>query len=99
MRREIGAPDVRYLLVVQAPDMQEALAASERVAARIEPLVDTGAIDGFDAPGTWLPSLATQRARQALLPDAPTLSASLAQAIDGTPFRPDIFSPFLGEVG
>ena len=98
LRQEIGAPDVRYLLVVQAADREAALAASEQVAARLEPLVAPGAIAGFDAPGTWLPSLATQRARQAALPDAPTLAANLAQAIDGTPFRPDTFAPFLADV-
>ena len=98
LRREIGAPDVRYLMVVQAPDREAALAASERVAARLEPLVAEGMIGGFDAPGMWLPSLATQRMRQAALPDATTLNASLAEAIDGTPFRADTFSPFLTDV-
>ncbi len=98
LRREIGAPDVRYLLVVQASDREEVLVASEHVAARLEPLVAKGAIAGFDAPGTWLPSQATQRARQAALPDAATLQANMAQAIDGTPFRPDTFAPFLADV-
>jgi predicted exporter len=98
LRREIGAPDVRYFLVVQAPDRETALSTSERVAARLEPLVTQGSIGGFDAPGIWLPSLATQRARQAALPDATTLTASLARAIDGTPFRPDTFAPFLTDV-
>jgi predicted exporter len=98
LRREIGAPDARYLLVVRAPDREAVLSASERVAARIEPLVSAGAITGYDAPGTWLPSLATQRARQAALPDAATLAASMVQAIDGTPFRPETFSAFLTDV-
>jgi predicted exporter len=98
MRREIGAPDVRYLLVLQAPDQEAALAASERVAVRIEPLVAAGTIAGFETPSTWLPSLATQRARQATLPDAATLAASLTQAMAGTPFRPDTFRPFLADV-
>ena len=98
LRHEIGAPDVRYLLVVQAADREAALVESEQVAARLKPLVANGAMAGFDAPGTWLPSLATQRARQAALPDAATLAANLAQAIDGTPFRPDTFAPFLADV-
>jgi predicted exporter len=98
LRREIGAPDVRYLLVMQAPDRETALAASERVAARLDPLIARGTIGGFDAPGFWLPSLDTQRARREALPDATTLAASLAQAIDGTPFRPDTFAPFLTDV-
>ncbi len=98
LRREIGAPDVRYLLVLQASDQEAALAASERVAARIEPLVAAGTIAGFETPSTWLPSLASQRARRAALPDASTLAASLTQAIAGTPFRPDTFGPFLADL-
>jgi predicted exporter len=98
LRREIGAPDVRYLMVVQATDREAALAASERVAARLESLIARGMIGGFDAPGTWLPSLATQRIRQTALPDSTTLDASLAQAMDGTPFRAGTFSPFLTDV-
>ncbi|MGA3403074.1 MAG: MMPL family transporter [Acetobacteraceae bacterium] len=98
LRREIGAPDVRYLLAVQAPRSEDALVASEHVAAQLEPLVAKGAIAGFDAPSTWLPSQVTQRTRQAALPDAATLAANMAQAVDGTPFRPDIFAPFLADV-
>ena len=98
LRGEIGAPDVRYLLVSRATDREQALVASERVAAHLDPLVASGLIAGFEAPGTWLPSMATQRARQAALPDAATLSARLAEASANTPFRPDIFSPFLAEV-
>jgi predicted exporter len=98
LRREIGAPDVRYLLVVQASDREAALVASERVAAGLAPLVARGIITGFDAPGMWLPSLATQRTRQAGLPDTATLTASLAQAIAGTPFRPDTFLPFVADL-
>ena len=97
LRGEIGAPDVRYLLVVRAADREQALEGSERVAARLDPLVAAGLIAGFEAPGTWLPSLATQRARQAALPDAATLSARLAQASENTPFRPDIFAAFLAD--
>jgi predicted exporter len=95
LRREIGAPDVRYLLVVRAADREQALAASERVAAQLGPLVASHLIGGFEAPGTWLPSLATQRARQSALPDAATLKARLGEATENTPFRPDIFSSFL----
>ncbi len=98
LRREIGAPDVRYLLVVQAANREDALLGSERAAAQLEPLVAKGAIAGFDAPGTWLPSLATQRARQAALPDAATLATNMAQALNDTPFRPETFTPFLADV-
>jgi predicted exporter len=98
LRREIGAPDVRYLLVVRTADREQALVASERIAIQLDPLVASGLIAGFEAPGTWLPSMATQRARQAALPEAATLKARLAEANENTPFRPDIFAPFLADV-
>jgi predicted exporter len=98
LRRETGAPDVRYFLILEAADREHALAASERVATRLDPLVTAGTIAGFDFPGRWLPSQATQSARQAALPDAAILTADLAQAVAGTAFREDIFAPFLADV-
>jgi predicted exporter len=98
LRRETGAPDMRYFLVVRAADQQQALAASEAVAERLKPLVANGTISGFDYPGRWLPSEAMQQARRAALPDAAALTDSLAQAVAGTAFRPDSFAPFLADV-
>ncbi|MGA3001323.1 MAG: MMPL family transporter [Acetobacteraceae bacterium] len=98
LRRETGAPDVRYLLVVEAADQQHALMASEAVAERLKPLAAAGTISDFDYPGRWLPSEAMQKARQAALPAAATLAANLAQAVAGTAFRPDSFAPFLADV-
>ena len=98
LRRDIGAPDVRYMLVVRATDREQALTVSELVAAQLGPLVTAHVIAGFEAPGTWLPSLTTQRARLDALPDAATLQARLAEASASTPFRPDIFAPFLANV-
>lgn len=98
LRREIGAPDVRYLAVVHAPDRERALQTSEHVASLLEGLVARHAITGFDAPSQWLPSQASQTARQAALPDSATLSARLAEAASGTPFRLAAFAPFLAAV-
>jgi predicted exporter len=97
LRRETGAPDVRYFLIVPAPDRQEALAASERIAARLDRLVAAGGLAGFDFPARLLPSEATQRARQAAIPDPATLAANLAQGVAGTAFRADVFAPFLAD--
>ncbi len=98
LRGEIGAPDVRYLLVVEGADREAALAASEQLATRLDSLVAEGVIGGYDSPGQWLPSQATQRARRAALPDAQTLQSNLAQAVIGTNLRGDIFAPFLADV-
>jgi predicted exporter len=98
LRRETGAPDVRYFLVAQYADQQQALDASAAVAERLQPQVTAGAISGFDYPARWLPSEAMQKARQAALPDPATLQENLAQAVAGTAFRLDSFAPFLADV-
>jgi predicted exporter len=97
LRGEIGAAEVRYLLVAEAAGEEEALEASERIEAMLRPLVDAGVLAGFDAPSRHLPSRATQLARQAALPDADTLKENLTQALTGLPFRPDVFAPFLAD--
>lgn len=98
LRRELGAPDMRYLVAIQAADEQKALEASENISQRLLGLVQHGALGGFDAPSLYLPSIATQRQRQAALPNPTTLEENLEAALAGLPFKPGIFAPFLGAV-
>ncbi len=98
LRHELGVPDQRYFAVFQAGSAQQALARSEALAPVLAGLKADGALAGYDLPSNILPSDATQRARQAALPDAATLSARLAQAQTGLPFRADAFAPFLKDV-
>lgn len=95
LRRDLGAPDPRYMLVVTAPSEEQALQASEEIAARLREFVRKGALGGFDSPARYLPSEAAQRARQAALPEPQVLRANLQEALTGLPFRPDLFEPFL----
>jgi len=98
LRRDLGAPDVRYLIVASGADAQGALAAAELLAAPLQSLTDAGALQGYDSPARVLPSDATQRQRQATLPRPDALRAQLAQAQKGTPFNPGLFEPFLADV-
>lgn len=98
LRRELGAPDVRYLMVIEAPDADGVLAASEALDRELAALRERGALAGYEAPSRYLPSAATQRARQAALPDEAALRASLAEASAGLPFKPGLFEPFLADV-
>jgi len=98
LRADIGAPDVRYLLIVSAPDEQQALTSTERLSGLLNDLVSRHVLTGFDAPTRYLPSAATQRARQAALPDGATLRTRLAAALEGLPFQPDAFEPFIADV-
>ncbi|MEO8671421.1 MAG: MMPL family transporter [Tahibacter sp.] len=98
LRAELGAPDVRYLLVIEAPDPQGVLRASEQLDPQLAALRERGALGGYELPSRWLPSLETQRARQVRLPDDSSLRAMLQTAQSGLPFKADTFAPFLEEV-
>ena len=69
LRAALGAPDVRYLLVLQAPTADGVLELSERVSAQADKWISSHVVDDVELPSRWLPSAATQRARQAKLPD------------------------------
>ena len=98
LRSDIGAPDVRYLIVASAPDEQEVLAMTERLSSALEDLEAQGAIGGFDAATRYLPSVATQRARLDALPAPGILRARLGAALQDLPFRADLFEPFIADV-
>ena len=98
LRVDIRAPDVRYLAVVSAPDEESALAAAEKVGARLDKLIDEDIIGGFDSPAHYLPSQAIQHARQASLPPADELRDRLQKAVVGMPVRAERLEPFLADV-
>lgn len=98
LRADVGAPDVRYLLVLAGTGEQQALSKSERLSAALEGLVKQNLLTGFDAPDRYLPSERAQAARRAALPSTEVLRANLQEALAGLPFRPDLFTPFIADV-
>jgi len=98
LRRDLGAPDVRYLVVVFAAQREAALETAETVGAVLEKLRDADALEGFESPALILPSAKMQEQRQRALPDAATLARRIAEAAKGLPFRAGLFEPFLQEV-
>jgi predicted exporter len=98
LRADLSAGDARTLLVVQGADLQAALQQAEAVALRLDPLVEQGAIGGYDSVARWLPSLATQQRRVASLPEPAALQAALDEATRGGPLKPERLAPFVAEV-
>lgn len=98
LRDALGAPDIRYLLVLEADSADGVLALSERISPQVEKLISSHAVDDVELPSRYLPSAATQAARQAKLPDRQTLSKALDEAMRDIPFQPDVFAPFLDDV-
>ena len=98
LRADLGAPDLRYLVVVSGPDKESVLRAAEQVGAQLEKLVEAGTLGGFDTPVRLLPSHASQLARQQALPDATELAARLQAATRGLPIRSERLQPFVADV-
>lgn len=98
LRSELGAPDLRYLVVVTRPDQESALAAAEGVARQLQTLSERGVIAGFETVTRFLPSEATQRARQAALPERSVLAARLPEALRDLPLQAGKLTPFLDDV-
>jgi len=98
LREALGAPDVRYLLVLQASTEQGVLTLSEALQPKVDALVAKHAVDGLELPSRYLPSVAVQRARQQKLPNGDALKKALADALRGLPFQPNLFQPFLDDV-
>jgi predicted exporter len=98
LRRELGAPDVRHLLVIRGEDREPALERAEAMEGKLDELVRRGAIRGYDLATRYVPSLAEQKRRLAALPEPTVLKANLEKALHGLPYQRGVFEPFLREV-
>jgi len=96
LRRDMGAPDVRYMVVLSGGDEEQVLLQSEEIAVIMRKLVAQGLLEGFDIPP--LPSRSAQLARQASLPGEAELRRNMSEALRGLPFRSEVFAPFAAEI-
>jgi len=94
LRSALGAPEVRFMLMIEAAAQDDALAAAERIRPVLEDAVRARRIAGFELASDYLPSFATQRRRQQALPPPEALRRRFEQAAQGTPFRVAAFEPF-----
>lgn len=97
LRKDLGAPDLRHLIVIDAPTQQQALERVEALTPALEELVKNRALTGFDSPTALLPSDRTQIARQRAIPTPSALSERLAKTLTDMPYQVDLFAPFLRE--
>ena len=98
LRADLGAADVRDLVIVSGPDVESILRGAERTARALQSLVDGKIIGGFENPAAYVPSMATQESRRSSLPSAADLRANLSQAVQGLPLRADRLQPFLEDI-
>jgi predicted exporter len=98
LRADIGAPDSRYLVVINAVSREAALQAAETTGIRLDTLVAAGQIGGYDSPARFLPSQSAQATRRASLPTADTLSRNLNTALTDSPLADKKLLQFVSEV-
>ena len=98
LRADMGAPDVRYLVVISGASRESVLQSAEQVSTVLQAQVDQGELAGFESPSRYLPSIATQRARQVSLPAPAELETRLMQAVRGLPVQAQRFAPFVADV-
>lgn len=98
LRNDIGASDGGVLVVAFGDDEQAALRHTEAAAAKLDALVDSGDLVGYETVTRVLPSLEVQSARLAGLPDAQTLRSNLAEATKGLPLPASRLEPFVADV-
>jgi predicted exporter len=94
LRAELGAPDAGMLIVLKAPSSELVLQLSEIVSARLEPLVNSGALGGFQSPSNYLPSQQTQMARKTSIPEDAELRRRMAKALEGLPLNTNKLDDF-----
>ena len=97
LRADMGAPDVRYMVIVSGQDQQSVLEAAEKVGGPLRELVDQGMLTGFQSPSQFLPSEASQKARQAALPVG-DIRERLEQGVTGLPVRAEVLAPFVEDL-
>lgn len=98
LRAELTTVDPRYLILVNGASRQDVLQRAEDLAPRLARLVKGGLIKGWDTPTDYLPSLRTQRLRQARLPSEDALRTRLKAADLSSEFSADAFDDFVKAV-
>jgi predicted exporter len=98
LRQELGAADIRRLLVVEGATADEVISKTEALSPKLDALVQAGALDNYDEVARYLPSIVTQKRRQDALPTRAMLQAALTDALKGLPFKAGLFEPFLEDV-
>ncbi len=98
LRRALGTPDMRYLLVLEKESAQAALESLEQLDAELQQLVDDGVMAGYEHAARLLPAETTQLGRQSQLPESENARVLLETAVEGTAFDAAVFTPFLDDL-
>lgn len=98
LRHSIGAPDVNHVFLLKNKDAETVLQRTEELVAQLQPLKKENLVNNIFSAVNFIPSQKTQRSYQQQLPDSIKLTADLHTALKPTPFKKELFKPFLLDV-
>ena len=97
-RAAIGVPDLRTMIAVQAPLLEDALQRTEATTRFLDTLVAEKLLSGYESPADLLPSLQLQKRRQAALPATEVLQVRVQEATSAGNLKAQAFEPFIQAV-
>lgn len=98
LRADMGAADVRHMLLLQDKTQEQVLQRCEQFLPRLDALVAQGLLGGYQAPCVYLPSQAKQIQRQQALPDRERLEQVLQEAAHALPVSAQSLQGFVEDV-
>jgi len=98
LRHELNVPEVSHVFWRTGYDMDSVLQVSESIYQKLIESQKLGIIGSIWSPSQVLPSTQHQRQRQASLPSAKQLTRDVETALEGLPFRPAAFAPWIESV-
>ncbi|WP_235559617.1 MULTISPECIES: MMPL family transporter [unclassified Methylophilus] len=98
LRSGMGAPDVRYVIVLSGDSQETVLGNTEKISLTLQNLVNKGLLASFDSASHYLPSQATQQARLESLPDSAELKSRLNTALKDLPIKAALLEPFQQDI-
>lgn len=98
LRRAMGLPELRYVLILQDSNLENLLQKSEQLMPGLELLKKRRLISGYDMAAHYLPSIKHQKQQQQSLPETSLLRNRLQQVLEDSAFDVLAFSPFLNAV-
>ena len=98
LRVDMGAADVRHMLLLQGQTQEQVLQRCEQFLPRLDDLVAQGLLQAYQVPCIVLPSHSLQLKRQRVLPDREQLDQTLQEAKQTLPVSVTSLHGFVEDV-
>ncbi len=98
IRQLLKVDQPRYLVTVEAKDLEGMLVKQEILLPIFQQAIKDGELQAIQMAAQLLPSQQQQKARKALLPDKDVVNNNLNEALQGLPFKSNVFKPFLVDI-